>query len=158
MWTILSGIFGGVLRLVPELFKYLDAKNDRAHELAMQDKAIEFQRLRGDQRIEEITTQGEMDWNVGGLEVLKTAIEGQDKPSGVLWIDGFSKLIRPLITFQWVVCLYPGVIIATFWLAVQGGVPPLQALVGCFGEPEKAVVSFIIDFWFVGRILDKGRK
>jgi len=158
MWTILSGIFGGVLRLAPELLKFLDAKNDRKHELDMQDKALEFQKLKGDQRLDEIGAQGAADWNTGAINALKTAIEGQDKPSGILWIDGFSKLMRPLITFQWVVLLYPGVIFATFVLLIINGVPVIDAMSKVFGPEEKAVVSFIIDFWFVGRVLEGGRR
>lgn len=158
MWTIISGVIGGAFRLVPELFKFLDAKNDRKHELDMQDKAIEFQKLRGNQRVEEIEVQGQADYARGSLDALVAAIKSQDTPSGVRWIDGFSKLIRPLVTFQWVVLLYPGVLIASFFLAIQGGVPPLQALKDVFGPEEKAIISFILDFWFVGRVLEAGRN
>jgi hypothetical protein len=158
MWTILSGIFGGLFRLVPEVFKYLDSKNERKHELDMQDKAIEFQRLKGDQVVGEIKAEGDNSWNAGAIDALKEAIKGQDTPSGIQWIDGFSKLMRPLITFQWVVLLYPGVIITTFILLLQAQIPVIDAMNKVFGEPEKAVVSFIIDFWFVGRVLDRGRK
>ena len=158
MWTILSGMFGGLLRMVPELFKFLDAKNERKHELDMQDKALEFQRLKGDQRVDEIEAQGASDWNKGAIDALKTAIEGQDKPSGVPWIDGLSKLMRPLITLQWVVLLYPGVIITTFVLLIQANIPIIDALNKVFGPEEKALVSFIVDFWFVGRVLEGGRK
>ena len=157
MWTILSGMFGGALRLVPELFKFLDAKNERKHELDMQDKAIEFQKLKGNQKIEEISVQGQADWNTGALDALKVAIQDQGTPSGVKWIDGFSKLIRPLITFQWVVLLYPSVIITTFIVAIQSGIPVIDAMSKAFGPEEKALVSFIVDFWFVGRVL-QGRK
>jgi len=162
MWTIISGIFGGVLRLAPELFKYLNAKEDRKHELAMQEVAYKFQELKGNQRIDEIKEQGKADWDKGGLDALKTAIEAQAKPSGVKWIDGFSALMRPLITFQWIICLYPSVIIASFilmYLASDRSVAAIaDAIVKSFGVEEKSVVSFIIDFWFVGRVLDKGRK
>ena len=158
MWTVLSGIFGGILRLAPELFKFLDAKNDRKHELDMQDKALEFQKLKGDQRVEEIGAQGAADWNTGAIDALKTAIEEQGKPSGILWIDGFSKLMRPLITFQWVVLLYPGVIVTTFILLLLNGVPVIDAMGKVFGPEEKALVSFIVDFWFVGRVLEGGRR
>jgi len=158
MWTILSGIFGGLLRLAPELFKFLDAKNDRKHELDMQDKALEFQKLKGDQRVDEIGAQGASDWNKGAIDALKTAIEGQDKPSSVPLIDGFSKLMRPLITFQWVILLYPGVIITTFVLLIMNNMPVVDALNKVFGPEEKALVSFIVDFWFVGRVLEGGRK
>lgn len=158
MWSVLSGIFGGVLRLAPELFKFMDAKNERKHELDMQDKAIEFQKLKGDQRADEITTQGNADWDKGALDALKEAIKDQAVPSGIQWVDAFSKIIRPLITLQWVVILYPVVIITTFIVAIQTGVPVLDAMNKAFGPEEKALVSFIVDFWFVGRVLERGRK
>jgi hypothetical protein len=158
MWTVLSGVFGGLLRIVPELFKFLDAKNERKHELDMQDKALEFQKLKGEQRTEEIRVQGQQDFDKGAVEALKEAIKGQDTLTGVAWVDAFNKLIRPLITFQWVILLYPGVIIATFYLMLRSGVPVLTALNQAFGSEEKALVSFIVDFWFVGRVLDAARK
>jgi hypothetical protein len=158
MWTIISGIFGGLLRLAPELFKFLDAKNDRAHELKMQEVAFKFQELKGSQRIDEIQEQGKADWDAGGLAALKAAIEAQSKPSGVRWVDGFNALMRPLMTFQWVILLYPGVIITTFVLLISNNVPITEAMGKVFGESEKALVSFIVDFWFVGRVLDAGRN
>jgi hypothetical protein len=48
--TLLGGLLGGAFRLAPEILKWLDRKGERGHELAMQDKAIEFEKLRGAQR------------------------------------------------------------------------------------------------------------
>lgn len=157
MWTVLSGVFGGVLRLVPEIIKYFNAKQEMKHELDMQEKAYQFQVLKGNQRVEEIQEQGRVEWNTGAISALTTAIKSQDTPSGIKWIDGFSKLIRPLITLQWVVLLYPGVIITTFVILLQNNTPVIAAMHQAFGPEEKALVSFIVDFWFIGRILDKGR-
>jgi hypothetical protein len=153
--TLLGGLFGGIFRIVPEVLKWLDAKDERKHELSMQDKAIEFQRLKGDQRIDEIETQGQQDWNTGALDALKTAIQGQDTPSGIKWIDGWSKLIRPAMATQWVLILYPAVIVAGFVLAVQSGVNPLDALVKVFGPEEKALVGAITNFWLLSRVFDR---
>ena len=57
--SILGGLLGGAFRLVPELFKFLDAKNERAHELAMQDKQLEFAKLQGQNKIQEAQIQQE---------------------------------------------------------------------------------------------------
>ena len=157
MITILSGIFGGVLRLVPEVLKLWTAKADRKHELDMMEKTFQLDRQRAELHLDEIKEQGRAEWATGSLDALKLAIEDQGKASGILWIDGLSKLMRPLITLQWVVFLYPLVITASFFLAIQSGISPLDALVRTFGEEEKAVCSFILDFWFVGRVLDRGR-
>ena len=45
--TLLGGLLGGAFRLAHEVLKWLDRKGERDHELAMQDKAIEFEKLRG---------------------------------------------------------------------------------------------------------------
>ncbi len=49
--TLLGGLLGGVFRLAPEILKWLDRQGERGHELAMQDKALEFEKLRGAQRM-----------------------------------------------------------------------------------------------------------
>lgn len=162
MWETISsvlggGFLGGLLRLIPEVLKYFDAKNDRAHEIMMQKMEYRFQELRGQQAIAGLQAQGQIEWNKGALGALESAITAQGKPSGVKWVDGFAALMRPLITFQWVVLLYPGVIVATFVLYLQAGQPPLQALISCFGPDEKALVAGILNFWFLGRVFDKVR-
>ena len=42
--TLLGGLLGGAFRLAPEILKWLDRKEERGHELAMQDKALEFEK------------------------------------------------------------------------------------------------------------------
>lgn len=155
--TLLGGLMGGVFRVVPEALKWMDRKNERAHELAMQDRQIAFEQLRGQQKMAEIGAGADADWNTGAIEALKESIAGQGKASGVRWIDGLSTLMRPLITLQWVVVLYPAVLVASFTLAVNAGVAPLVALVQVFGPSEKAICSGILNFWFLGRVFDRVR-
>lgn len=158
MWVALSGIFGGLLRLAPEIFKMINAKGERKHELDMQEVAYKFQMLKGQQEKDIIFEKGAADYATGGLDALVESIKAQGRPSGVKWIDGFSSLMRPLITFQWVVLLYPAVIIATFVILLQEGEPVIMAMNQAFGPEEKGLVAFIVDFWFVGRSLEVGRK
>lgn len=153
--TLLGGLLGGIFRLIPEFLKILDAKNERKHELDMQDKALEFQKLTGTQKLEEIGARGQVDWNSGYLDALSKAIEGQDKPSGIKWIDGLSKLMRPIITLQWVVILYPAVIVSQIVLLVISGTLAPEALIKVFGPEEKALVAGILNFWFLGRVFDR---
>ena len=68
--TLLGGLMGGAFRLAPELLKWLDRKGERGHELAMQDKALEFEKLRGAQRMDEIGAQAQSAWQAGALEAL----------------------------------------------------------------------------------------
>lgn len=156
---ILGGLLGGMFRLVPEILKHFDRKNEREHELKMQDKMLEYARLTGQMKVEEIKTKGEMEFDLKGLEALIEAIRGQEQPTGVKWIDGLSKLMRPLITLQWVVFLYPAIILSGLIITLRGSDEPLtitniaMALRGIFGETEKAICAGIINFWFLDRVL-----
>lgn len=157
MIAVISGIFGGLLRLVPELFKFLDAKNDRQHELDMQDKAFAFEKLRAENQLAVIQEQGRAEWSTGSLDVFKAAVEAQGKLSGVKWVDGLNTLIRPIVALEWLILLYPAMVVATFVLSVQAGVPAIESMNKAFGPEEKAMVAFVLDFFFIGRILDRGR-
>ena len=75
--TLLGGLLGGAFRLAPELLKWLDRKGERGHELAMQDKALEFEKLRGAQRMDEIVAGADAAWNVGAIETLREAVRTQ---------------------------------------------------------------------------------
>jgi hypothetical protein len=153
--SLLGGLLGGIFRIIPEIMKYLDAKNERAHELKMTDMQMQLEKVKGEQRSSEITAAEQAAWNTGALDVLRTSIETQFRPSGVKWVDALSTLIRPLITIQWVILLYPAVIIAGYCIAIQQDVPSLEALVKVFGPDEKALVFAILNFWFIGRVFDR---
>ncbi len=121
----------------------------------MQDKAYQFQQLKGNQRIDEIVEQGQQDWNEGALDALQTAISAQSVKSGVKWVDALSTLMRPFITFQWVIILYPAVIVCQIVALFNGGIPLIQAIPLVFGEAEKSLVAGILNFWFLGRVFEK---
>lgn len=52
--TLAGGLLDGAFRLAPELLKWLDRKDERGHELAMQNKVLEFEKLLGAHRMDEI--------------------------------------------------------------------------------------------------------
>ena len=68
--TLLGGLLGGAFRLAPEILKWLDRKGERSHELSMQDKALEFEKLRGAQRMGEIGASADAAWNTGAIDAL----------------------------------------------------------------------------------------
>ena len=65
--TLLGGLLGGAFRLAPEFLKWLDRKGERGHELAMQDKALEFEKVRGASRMAEIGASADAAWNTGAM-------------------------------------------------------------------------------------------
>lgn len=157
LMTIFGGLLGGGFRLVPEIMKFLDAKNARAHELAMFDKQLEADKGRDERELAKIQAQGQMTLDAAGLDALKEAIKGQSQMTGVKWVDGLNQLMRPIITLQWVVLLYPAVIVATYILMLQHGDGAMNALLKVFGPEEKAMVAGIVNFWFLDRVLRKNK-
>ena len=89
--TLLGGLLGGAFRLAPEILKWMDRKGERSHELAMQDKALEFEKLRGAQRMGEIGAAADAAWNTGAIEALKEAVtiaKGTSEPIELILKNG----------------------------------------------------------------------
>lgn len=154
--TLLGGLLGGSFRLAPEILKWLDRKGERQHELAMQDKALEFEKLRGAGRMAEISAAGDATWNTGALETLRDAITAQSCPSGVQWADALSISIRPIITY-WFMALFCAAKTAAFAGAMGAGAGWLPALQATWTEADQALWAGILNFWFLGRVFDRVR-
>ena len=155
--TLLGGLLGGAFRLAPELLKWLDRNGERSHELSMQDKALEFEKLRGAQRMGEIGASADAAWNTGALEALKEAVAAQGRPSGVRWVDGLSSSVRPTVTYLFVL-MYVGVKLSTFVGSAQAGVGFGAALLAMWTEADQALLSGILNFWFISRTLEKAGR
>ncbi|MDD4877395.1 MAG: hypothetical protein PHQ86_09815 [Dehalococcoidales bacterium] len=168
MWTVISGIFGGVLRLVPEFIKMWNKKEDNKQEILVMEKTFQLDKQRSELHITEIREEGKIALDTAAISSLTEAIRGQNEQltyTGKPIVDFFisianilNKLIRPIITIQWVVVLYPAVIVTTFVILIQSNVPVVDAMNKVFGETEKGICLFILDFWFIGRVLDAVRK
>jgi hypothetical protein len=154
--TLLGGALGGAFRLAPEVLKWLDRKGERGHELAMQDKALEFERLRGAQRMAEIGAGADAAWNTGALEALKESIAGQSRRSGVRWADALSASVRPVITY-WFMGLYCAAKTAAFMVVVSAGASWSEAIPAAWTDADQALWAGVLNFWFLGRVFDRVR-
>lgn len=154
--TLLGGLLGGAFRLAPEILKWLDRKGERGHELAMQDKALEFEKLRGAQRMAEIGASADAAWNTGAIEALKEAVAGQGRRSGISWVDALSTSVRPVITY-WFMALYCTAKVAAFAAAVTAGATWGVAILNAWTEGDQALWAGVLNFWFLGRVFDRVR-
>ena len=152
--TLLGGLLGGLFRLAPECLKWFDRKDERAHELAMQDKALDFERLRGAQRMNEISAAAEASWSTGTIESLKEAVAAQGRPSGVKWADALAITVRPVITY-WFMALYCAAKTAAFAAALGAGWS--AAVLHTWTEADQALWAGVLNVWFLGRVFDKAR-
>ncbi len=155
--TLLGGLLGGAFRLAPEFLKWLDRKGERGHELAMQDKALEFEKIRGAQRMAEIGASAESAWNTGAMEAFKEAVAGQGRLSGVKWVDALSSTVRPMVTYLFVL-MYAGVKLSTFVGSVQTGMGFGDALLAAWTEADQALLAGILNYWFLNRTIEKGLR
>ena len=154
--TLLGGLLGGAFRLAPEFLKWLDRHGERGHELAMQDKALEFEKIRGAQRMSEIGAGADAAWNTGAIEAFKEAVAGQGRPSGVRWADALSSSVRPVITYLFM-ALYCAAKTAAFVAALTAGAGWGAAILHAWTEADQALWAGVLNFWFLGRVFDKVR-
>ena len=154
--TLLGGLLGGAFRLAPEILKWFDRQGERSHELAMQDKALEFEKLRGAQRMAEIGASADAAWNSGAIEALKAAVVSQGQLSGIKWVDGLSSSVRPVITY-WFMALYCAAKTAAFAATVLAGADWGTGVLHAWTEADQALWAGVLNFWFLGRVFDKVR-
>lgn len=153
--TLVGTLFGGLFRMAPEVLKWLDRKDERKHELSMFDKQLAADRLKLDASQKLAETQADERIGMAEIQALIEATKAQGAPTGVRWVDALNALVRPLLAFQWLLFLWPAVIIAGFALAVQAGTDPLVALKAAFGVDEKTMATSVASFWLVDRALRK---
>lgn len=151
--SLVGTLFGGLFRMAPEILKWMDRKDERKHELSMFDKQLEADRQRAEQAQQLAETQGNTSVGLAEIQALIEGTKAQAVQTGIKFIDGFSAAIRPLMALQWLIILWPAVIVAGFIIAVQHGTDVLLALQGAFGKEEKAMASSIASFWLVDRSL-----
>ena len=155
--TLLGGLLGGAFRLAPEILKWLDRNGERSHELSMQDKALEFEKLRGAQRMSEIVASADAAWNTGAIEALRDAVRGQGEKTGVAWADALSSSVRPVITY-WFMALYCAAKTAAFVAAVTAGAGWSTEIQHAWTEADQALWAGVLNFWFLGRVFDRVRS
>ncbi len=150
--TLVGGVLGGVFRLVPEAIKWLDRKNERDHEIKMFDKQLEADKLRSTQQIAQIHAQGQVAIDAAGMEALTAAIKGQSQMTGVKWIDGMNQSVRPAATYL-LILLYLAAKTAGCVGMIQAGQDWKTILITAYSEEDRALLSGILNFWFLDRVI-----
>lgn len=153
--TLLGGVFGGVLRLAPELFKLFDKKNERAHELRMVQAEMEFAKIRGEiamRQVEATMTMAEMNTMAEAFKEQSQTAKNAGK-----FVSAISALVRPMVTYAFL-GLYAAVKIAAFMIAIQQNGDWKEVLIQMWGSDDLAVFNMVISFWFVGRVYERTRN
>ncbi len=154
--TLLGGLLGGLFRFAPEVLRFFDRGGERKHELAMQDRELEFAKLRGTQRMAEINAEANSAWDAGAIGALKEAITAQGQRSGVKWVDALSTSVRPVITYLFML-LYMAAKITAFTAALNSGALWSVAVAHAWTEADQTLWAGILNFFFLGRIWDRNK-
>ena len=151
---LLGSIFGGVFRLVPEVIKYFDKKNEREHELSMFARQCELEQLRGQQKLAEIGAQREAAVDVGVMDAFNSAIQQQAEmvKSAGGWVASMSASVRPVVTY-WVLFIYSFIHIWFAWNAWLAGSSPVEVFKTMMTPDFSALLSGTINYWFLDRTL-----
>lgn len=63
-------------------------------------------------------TQADAAIGAAEIRAIIEATKAQAVQTGIKWVDAFNAIIRPLLALQWLILLWPAVVIAGFALAV----------------------------------------
>ena len=154
--TILSGLFGGLLRLAPEVLKFLDGKNDRQHELDMMDKQLAFLQAQGTLKIDEarVTTSADVQKSQFDAYVAAYQAENTMLSHSSQWVNNINALIRPSVTFG-VFTLWAIIRLALIVYNFHATGNVTEALMNVWTQDDAALLSMIASFYFVGRTIEK---
>lgn len=150
--TLLGGVFGGLLRLAPEVFKIFDKKNERAHELAMLNAEMEFARMKG----EIVMRQTEAAITVEEMGAIGKAFQEQSKTAQAAgkFVAAISALVRPTVTYAFVTA-YFAVKLATYLMALEQGGEWKEVILRLWTDDDVTILFSILSFWFVSRTIDR---
>jgi hypothetical protein len=153
---IVGSLLGGLFRLVPEIIKFLDKKNERGHELSMFDKQCELEKVRGSQKLAEINAQREATVDSGVMDAFNAAINQQTemvKATGG-WVASLSASVRPVMTY-YLLLLYGVFKTATIAIGYASGQPIPELLKSAWTVDDMALLSGVVNFWILDRTLAK---
>ncbi len=153
---LLGSIFGGIFRMAPEVLKWLDKKNERAHEAIMFSRQCDLEQMRGQMKLAEIGAQREAAIDVGVMDAFQSAIEQQAtmvKAAGG-WVASLSASVRPVVTY-WVLFVWSFIHVWFAYNAWLGGAPAVEVFKTMMTPDFAALLSGTINYWFLDRTLSK---
>lgn len=141
----LSGtVLGGLLRLAPEALRWLDRRDERRHELKLQEIELKFARqlqVRGSDNAVPV-------FSAGALEALRESyIQEQAAVASKRYplVAVFASLVRPSVTWA-LLLLYVGVRVYS-----------LTTGISVYGPEDIELFSSVLAFWFLGRVWERSK-
>lgn len=154
--SLVSLLGGGLMRLLPEVFSFMNKASDNAHELAMIDKQIALEQAKSVAKQQEIAAQGAADLSVADVNALSEALKGQMQLTNMWLVDALNFLVRPATTY-YLLAMYGLAKIAMYQVALQHGVTGWDAILKVYDDEDRAILTGILGFWFVNRTIAKAK-
>jgi hypothetical protein len=165
MLALLSAIFGFAAPFLPEVFKWINRKQDNAHELAMLEMRMKMAGQEHLYRMEEINAQADIAEAKElhkpspsfGVQILDKA-QSTLKPWAwipVFWafsfLDFISGLVRPSVTylaFGFYVAYKFACYNLMFHVVEPGTLSTAQAIANLWGEQDWGVLTLVLSYYF----------
>jgi|TARA_R110000782_G_scaffold269721_1_gene368387 hypothetical protein len=140
MLTLLGSLLGFGTSFLPKVMDYFQDKSDKAHELEIMTRQAEIQ-----------LDRTAIDANIREVETIH---EHDSKLDGGGFVNALRASVRPVITYLFM-GLFIAVELTTYYLLVNSGVAPGDALTASFDESTQTIFASILAFWFGGRQFKK---
>lgn len=150
--TIFGGVLGGLLRLAPEVLKFFSHKKDLDHEYRMMQAEMEIAKAKIELGMRQVDAQVEVEQLSAIAQAVKE--QGQTARAAGKFVAAISALVRPLVTY-WFIILYSLVKILGMALAIEQGGVWKEVIISAWSKDDMAILFMILSFWFVSRTLDK---
>lgn len=150
MWeALLGGLLGPLVRMIPEVLKFMDRKDERLHELNMQAASLEADKAKYSAQLGMAELQAQSADYTTAVGALQDALKGQFQITGNKWIDGLNMSVRPVITYAFF-SLYAGVKMEMLYNGAT--------LIQIWNDTDMGLFSGILGFYFMGRVFDKNGR
>lgn len=153
--SLFGGLLGGLFRLAPEVIKFFDRKDERKHELNLMGAQLDYERLKGEFKVEEKY----VDYGVAQLDAIAEAYKQQATADSKAykWVASLSALVRPGITFI-LFGLYVLVKMIMMYQGIDDGVMWQTVVVQSWKEEDWIMLNMVLSFYFLNRSIDRYRK
>ena len=161
MLSLISSAIGFLASGLPQVLNFFQDKADKAQELKLaqiqteRELALAERGFLAQQKVEEIRTD---------QIALQTDAERQgaalDHDKAIMarasnWVVNLNGIVRPLVTFLFIIELIAINLALTYWFMASGSVNSVEDMIKAsdiiFSEDEMALLSGICAFWFGSR-------
>jgi hypothetical protein len=161
MLSLISSAVGFLASGLPQILNFFQDKADKAQELKLaqmqteRELALAERGFLAQQRVEEIRTdqialQTDADRQNAALDHDKAIMARASN-----WVVNLNGIVRPLVTFLFIVELIAINLALTYWFMASGSVNSVEDMIKAsdiiFSEDEMALLSGICAFWFGSR-------